>query len=1323
MRRLSHIILFFLVFAPVFMSCEKRDLPASRHSGKVVNGIGDNKVSDFVFDDEGYVWMMGSDMPYVFKTDGQNIIQYSYDSSDPGSISSNKINDIVLGEDNVIWIATQKGVDRYDRENGCFTHMRLDDTNSYVLSITCSVSGRICIATRRNILEYDRSSQIFLRKLEMPFVAATGEPDIFFDSFGSLWVLFEGRLDCYDERYNVLFSKKDISGKVIYDGLESIWLIEDGKAKTINVRSLVEKDVKESYPVLETSASKSLALLKTGMILMNTDKGCVCIDENRGSVLLPEQATGNLSRAIARFRDGSTALAMGPDGSLWVALNPTGYVCYPPVLGAISPYRGLIQNIMDGHVRNYVQDRNYYWTIHADGVHCYDIAARKEIGTVPVSQYFGGSIPFCISLNSDGKVLISGAPRRSDPFVVIEVNASGKPVLSQVVENPKDGMAAFGSHDDIYYASRGARLSSISKDNDMDFGRGIFNDNACYPSLVRTLFDGTILVCYTDHCPVIFNPRRGEFKVLEVENLRQVYFATSVEDARGNLWLGSTDNGLFVYDVRADKMSHVDVFPAMQVSSMAADGDGNVFVMDGSNNVYMLDIAVDEARRVWTDASDYPLPRQLFTLPDHTVALIGASNYAWFDRESLSSSQMIDSPSHVIISSGKKVLAAFSTESYPSRKAVIRLNRHTEGLNLHIGSINGGARNVSYTYMYDINGFKTGPRESFDNAFIPLYGVTNARNKVKFWIKDNNLGTETLPFTIIIKMNLLWFEIAIPSLILILLIASAILGYIFLIKKREADSERFKREMTERMNMENIDFFANVSHEFRTPLTLIHGAISSLEGGTPEDATKARGVIKRSTDRLLKLVSQMLDFNKLDHGVLKLNVKLEPVTEIFELTKMNFEIGASMKDIDLTLNAPKSLMGWVDRDKIEKILYNLCSNALKYTPPGGAVTIDMSEDEKNVLHVSVSDTGVGIPEEDLDAVFDRFYQTDAAKKAGGTGIGLYYTRALVNLHHGSIGVKVRKTDDGKTVGSVFSFSLPMAESEYSEEEKSVATDKVVSIDRKEMMSEYVEERSASMKVSDKKRKLLIIDDDYEVVYYLKSLFEDTYNVSFRFDAMSGYKMIEETSPDIIICDVMMVDVDGIQLCRMVKDNIAMSHIPFIMLTAKSTMEDQIKSLGVGADAYVVKPFNSEYLQALVKSMLANRDRVREMLGRSTHVPTASKDALSYQDRSFMERMYSSMEESLQNGELDIDSMAETLGVSRSKFYYKLKALTGQTPNEFFTTYKLNYSVKLLKERKYKIAAIADMLGFSSASHFTSLFKKQFGVLPSQYSEPETKTNN
>ena len=214
-------------------------------------------------------------------------------------------------------------------------------------------------------------------------------------------------------------------------------------------------------------------------------------------------------------------------------------------------------------------------------------------------------------------------------------------------------------------------------------------------------------------------------------------------------------------------------------------------------------------------------------------------------------------------------------------------------------------------------------------------------------------------------------------------------------------------------------------------------------------------------------------------------------------------------------------------------------------------------------------------------------------------------------------------------------------------------------------------------------------------------------------------MIEEVHPDIIISDVMMVDVDGVELCRMVKNNLSLSHIPVIMLTAKSTMEDQIQSLGAGADAYVVKPFNPDYLMALVKSTIENRNRVRRMLNSSTTVTSDSSVTLSNQDRAFMEQMYKAMQESLQSGELDIDSIAAQMRVSRTKFYYKVKALTGQTPNDFFTTYKLNYSLDYLKERKYKISAISEMLGFSSASHFSALFKKKFGVLPSQYAENET----
>ena len=363
-----------------------------------------------------------------------------------------------------------------------------------------------------------------------------------------------------------------------------------------------------------------------------------------------------------------------------------------------------------------------------------------------------------------------------------------------------------------------------------------------------------------------------------------------------------------------------------------------------------------------------------------------------------------------------------------------------------------------------------------------------------------------------------------------------------------------------------------------------------------------------------------------------------------------------------------------------------------------------------MLHVSIADTGIGIPEDALEAVFERFYRTRGTGKAGGTGIGLYYTRALVNLHHGSIRANVRKQDD-KVTGSIFSFSIPLKKEIYSDSERGENTDVVTNLDRN--LSEYVE-KEAETGTDSNKPTVVLIDDDYEILYYLKNLLAPFYNVHFRFDALSGYKMIEEVQPDVIICDMMMVEVDGLQLCRMVKENLSMSHIPFVMLTAKSTMRDQIDSLGAGADAYVVKPFEPEYLMALIKSMIDNRSRVRKMLSTSLSVPSSSKEVLSGQDKSFMDKLYAIMKESLRNGELDIDSVAEKLGVSRSKFYYKVKALTGQTPNEFFTTYKLNYGAELLKKGKYKISAIADMLGFSSPSHFAAQFRKQFGVLPSQY---------
>lgn len=1302
------------VFAAICLlpSCRQEYVPVGESTGEVVDGLGNNTIKQFLSDKDNYTWMVSNSSRYLFKTDRKNIIRYNHSEDDAGSLASNLINEAIVDGDGVVWLASQKGVERYNATKGCFEHPGIEDENKYVLSITGSPDGRICIATRRNILEYDAASDTFVKKVEGPFPSASGSnPRLFFDSYGKLWIRHEDRLNCYNEDFALVFSQDlgDVRRNLVFDGVHSVWMIAGRDLVLFDTHDLTLRNSRQVFRELADLTPVSVLRVSEGMVVINGVGKSICVDDVRGMVFTKETATGNMQKMLEYAETGALTLSYRNDGDLYVAPADGGFLYFPSLSPAELPHLKLIDLLSSEKVKDYAQDGNYFWAIIGQLIYCYDVHDGDFVGSLDASSYL---MPPCnISLRDDGRILVCGAPRRGEPGLVIEVGKDRVPAISKVVPNPKDGMMAFYGDEDVILASTGAKVYVIRKGDEIQRIDCPFVDNASYVSLIRTLYNGSVLICYTDHSPVIINPRRNEAEEVSIEGIKQVYFSVAAEDSHGDIWLGSTDNGLFRFSLKSMAAERITAFPGLQVVSLASDSYGNVFAMDISNNVYMFDSTSSDVRRVWTDVSNYPPECSLFKLPDNSVALTGNANFHLFNEHRLLSDNNLDIDAHVILTSGKKIIASFNTGSFPSGKAGIRLKRDIEGLNLHIGPLkpDAGDMQASYSYKYEFKGLKSVPRESLDNAFIPLYGANKANNRLTFWIRNNNTGAESKPFTLTIRMNYLWYEIAIPLLVLL----SLIMAIAVFRKKREADNERMKREMTEKMNLENIDFFANISHEFRTPLTLIHGAVASIEGNNPEDAKKANGVIKRNTNRLLKLISQILDFNKLDHGVLKLNVKLEPISEILEETKMNFEIGASMKDIALELDLPECpVMGWVDRDKLEKILYNLCSNALKYTPPGGTVTIGGSEDANQVLTVSVSDTGIGVPEEDLPVLFDRFYQTDASKKAGGTGIGLYITKALVTLHHGTIGVSVKKNEDGKTAGSVFTFSLPVSEKAYSESEKAGAKDMVTSLDAKEMMSEYVADNN-HLKSSPNKQKILIIDDDYEVVYYLKSLFADSYNVYFRFDAMSGYKMIEDVSPDVIICDVMMVEVDGIQLCRMVKENESMNYIPFIMLTARSTMEDQIRSLGVGADAYVVKPFNPEYLQALVKSLVENRMRVKAMLSSSTSVPKSSGDTLSYQDRKFMEDLYSQMEARLKNGEMDIDSMAEAMCISRSKLFYKVKGLTGQTPNEFFTTYKLNYSLNLLKERKYKIAAIAEMLGFSSASYFSSLFKKQFGMLPSQ----------
>jgi DNA-binding response OmpR family regulator len=463
---------------------------------------------------------------------------------------------------------------------------------------------------------------------------------------------------------------------------------------------------------------------------------------------------------------------------------------------------------------------------------------------------------------------------------------------------------------------------------------------------------------------------------------------------------------------------------------------------------------------------------------------------------------------------------------------------------------------------------------------------------------------------------------------------------------------------------------------------------------------------------MFKLVNQLMDFNKLENDTLRLSVEQLDVVKVINGVCDYFIYNAQERAVTINrFGMEDALMAWTDGDKLEKILTNLISNALKFTPRGGHIDVSLDVAD-NQIKVSVADTGKGLPENQLENIFKRYYQLDNQTKGiinWGTGIGLYYSRRLAELHHGTLVAGNRE----EGTGAVFTLVYPMAEEAYSEEERrslaadaSLATDATLPVEPTPV--EVADEE-------DERPTLLIVDDDTEVVNYMRVLFSKDYRLITCLDADTALEEMRAAEPNIVVSDVAMPGKDGYQLCQEIKQDIQLCHIPVILVTAKITADNQVEGLNVGADAYVTKPFEPAVLSALIQSQLKNRDRVRKLLTKATTTEDESvEDALSEQDKHFMEELYKLMEEELSNSELDVSRITKLLLISRTKLYYKIKGLTGETPSSFFRTYKLNRAAELLKGGKYTVSEIADLCGFSTQSHFSVVFKKQFGVTPTEY---------
>lgn len=537
--------------------------------------------------------------------------------------------------------------------------------------------------------------------------------------------------------------------------------------------------------------------------------------------------------------------------------------------------------------------------------------------------------------------------------------------------------------------------------------------------------------------------------------------------------------------------------------------------------------------------------------------------------------------------------------------------------------------------------------------------------------------------------------------------------------KAQIQMERIDKERQKEVNEMKLRFFINISHELRTPLTLILAPLQDiLDKVNDRWVHKQLEHIQRNTNRLLHLVNQLMDYRRAELGVFNLKVRRNNIHEIIEKNFLFYERLAQRKKIQYNLCSEienKEVL--CDPNYLELIVNNLLSNAFKYTGEGQSITVTLKE-ENDTLLLQVKDTGSGIPIDKQGKIFERFYQVESDHL--GSGIGLSLVHRLVELHHGNI-----ELDSEEGAGSTFTICLPTDKAVYKTGEfvtegetaengqnYSTNTQDMYIVDTENVTDE---EEAVDAENRERKENILIVEDNADILQYLSSELSKSFNVSEAGNGEEALHILKEQEVDLILTDVMMPVMDGLQLCKQIKQNLRTCHIPVIILSAKADLKEQLEGLQVGADDYIPKPFSLALVATKIKNMFRTRHRAIQHYSNSLEIEP-EKIALNPLDEEMLKKAVKIVEKHLDNVEFSTEEFAREMFMSRSNLHIKMKALTGESTNEFIRKIRFNKACKLLREERYTVAEISTMVGFNTPSYFATSFKKYFGCLPSEYAK-------
>nr|WP_297272001.1 two-component regulator propeller domain-containing protein [uncultured Bacteroides sp.] len=1319
----------------------------------ITNNISNQRVNAFAEDAQGHIWI--GTFRGLNKYNVHEFHQY-FCTDDSLDLPDNQIKDMLRDSKGRLWISTVNGVCRYtDKDN--FKHIPSDMTNKNGIQLLEGTDGRIFLNYTSHLSVYNPTTE------EMNCVIPQLDPQgtmivkCFIDAEAQLWVVTPRTLRCYD--YYSMQLKDSVA---INKNSRYFYLHKDGKIWLTGSRTLLLFDTHThqftdlppalaQHSVLREAEITYIHPYGNNSLLLNTSRhGMFCY--NYANNTIAHQGDEDFPFEVPEFQ--ISCMFTDSQNNLWIGSTDQGYtVCYH--------YKERFNN--DNYIRSYFNNKSVVsasaekngilWiTTLSDGVYRYDLNNKKVV-PIDMEKIFPESRQKAVRVNqifvdNDNNLWMTVTNNKvlkcqysnNDLHIINEYDIKYPMSITQ----DYNGSIWIGTASPYVYkiapeekVFREITAFDISTGSNFTFIPGLL-----------AMKDGNLLVAAFNKPMQLINTQTEAVKELLLNKedykaciKRSVIIPTALyEDMQGDIWIGTVSNGLLRYSPSNGKIQPMPGTACTDISGIEEDTQGNLWV----STLYGL--------------SRYDRTTNRFT---NYYEADGIGGNQFYDRASCRLSD------GTLVFGGTHGLTLFNPIDVQIRRNIPLLFENLKVHNklIHPGNEECINKHLSYNpdikLNYNQNGFSISfvaldysehervhyyyMLEGFDRYWIDANNNREAYYanlpagcytfKVRIMDNDRNIVEAENSITVTVEPApwRTWWAYT-----LYLLLAAGVV-FLFLralhrirLEKEQARRAEQEKEQEQRVNKMNMSFFANVSHEFRTPLTMISGPVTQLCESPEIDGNnkKLLHIVQQSVNRMLRLVNQLMDFNKLENDTLKLKVKrTDVVTELKHIMEI-FNVNAQSKDISLiTTGIEDSFLMWLDADKIDKITTNLLSNALKFTPRGGKIEVNFDvitgEEARQAFRIpqeqtfaqyiklEVADTGIGIPEEQTERIFERYYQLNNQSVGSynwGTGIGLYYARSLAHLHHGLL--KAGNRTDGQ--GAVFTLILPTSDEAYSPEERDNEQQEQGKVyplqpDSPTGTSTHDEEEE-----DDNLKKILVVDDDTEVAHYLKVLLSPAYRVICRFNAEDAFKAVSEEAPDLVLSDVVMPGTDGYTLCRKIKEDLQLCHTPVILVTAKANMEDQVEGLNTGADAYVTKPFDPTYLQALIQSQLKNREKVRALLGRNTQTDAIADDVLSPQDNAFMTELYRLMENELSNPELDISHMTELLKISRTKFYYKVKGLTGENPSSFFKTYKLNRAAELIKEGKYSISEIADMTGFSTHSYFSKAFKKQFGIAPSEY---------